>query len=169
MTTNKPTLNLNNQNQDALLEVMLLKSLEQADQIREHVEGMRDKMTELRLALNNVQVQGRDIPEAVQKIRSLDTKTQMIEKDINNIENALKNLQHDIQKIRSSAEEALVEANKKTKDSVKSLEDKIITLEKKVDDVRSQQAKWVGALGVLGVIFTLLVGMLKDYFKLKGG
>lgn len=158
--------NSGNTSQEALLEVMLLKSLEQADQIREHVELLRDKMTEIRMALNNVQSQGKEIPEAIQKIRSLETKTLIMEKDLLNIDTNIRSLQEAISNAKKSAEADLVETNKKTKDSITLLEGRIDDLDKKVDDLRSQQAKWVGALGVLGVIFTLVISMLKDYIKL---
>lgn len=148
----------NTPNEDRLLVQLLTRGLESTDQIRSQMEDIKEAVGQMQLMVGVMQERTTGFKEVEKEVRILAERSAMADHRLDTTIDALqkneRNFNEQVEKVLKRMEASLQEHGGKTS-----------KLEARVDALEKQQARWVGAMGVISVAVAFLMSLIKDLLK----
>ncbi len=146
---------------DRLMVNLLTRGLESTDQIRAQMEDLKGSVSQMQLMIGVMQERTQGIKDVEKDTRALSERFAKVDRLEDRLEATVEALQKNEKNLNEQVEKVL----KRLEASLQERDGKVSKLEARVDDLEKQQARWIGAMGVISVVAAFLMSIVKDWIK----
>jgi chromosome segregation ATPase len=146
---------------DQMMLNLLTRGLESTDQIRAQMEDMRQSMSSLQTMVGVMQERTGSIKDMEKEFRNMNDRLNKVDR----VEDRLNSTVNDLQKIEQNFVGQLDKMMMRLEASLQERDGKLSKLSERVDLLEKQQARWVGAMGVISLVIGFLMSFAKDWLK----